>query len=197
MADQIERVSALLVIGAPGSGKTALIKEISECLYRAGEHHTVIDLDELCRGVLPGADDDFLIDLAVENLTTVWGNFRRRGARRLVMARVVRSSAALDAIISAVPDCEVTVCRLSVGAETVQSRLRQREAGSSFDFLASITATVAGGDRRTRHRRPHVRERAPDDHRRTRRSTPHDRRMAEPHRVSLTRDNCIRSRGRG
>ena len=46
-------VEVLFLTGQPGSGKTALAKELSELLWQCREPHAVIDLDELCRGVLP------------------------------------------------------------------------------------------------------------------------------------------------
>lgn len=139
----VDRIPALFVTGAPGSGKTALIKEISEQLYRAGEFHAVIDLDELCRGVLPEGGGDFGLDIAVENLRAVWPNFARRGAKRLLLARIVLSASDVERIRSALPGCDVTVCRLVVGADTLQQRIRHREAGSSAEFLSSVAEGLA------------------------------------------------------
>lgn len=135
---------ALFITGPPGSGKTALAKEISEVLWRAREPHAIVDLDELCRGLLPGdSAAGFHVGLAAENLTAVWSAFRRRGARRLVVARIVESADELAVVGAAVPDCELTVCRLVVEPETLQRRLRHREAGSSVEFLSSVAARLA------------------------------------------------------
>jgi hypothetical protein len=113
-------------------------------LWRAREPHAVVDLDELCRGLLLGdTAPGFHAGLATENLASVWSSFRRRGARRLVVARIVESVDELAVVGAAVPDCEMVVCRLLVEPETLQRRLRQREAGSSIEFLSSVTERLA------------------------------------------------------
>lgn len=113
-------------------------------LWRAREQHAVVDLDELCRGFLPGdTAAGFLVGLAAENLAAVWSSFQRRGARRLVVARLVESVAEIDVVAAAVPDCRFTVCRLAVEPETLQGRLRHREAGTSVEFLASVAERLA------------------------------------------------------
>ena len=72
---------AIFLTGVPGSGKTAVAHEISELLWQLDEPHAVIDLDELGRGVIPGGSEDFNLALVVENLKSVWSNFRATGAQ--------------------------------------------------------------------------------------------------------------------
>jgi hypothetical protein len=113
-------------------------------LWRAREPHAVVDLDEPCRGLLPGdTASGFHVGLAAENLAAVWSSFRRRGARRLVVARIVESVDELAVVAAAVPDCELTVCRLVVEPETLQRPLRHREAVSSVEFLSSVAGGLA------------------------------------------------------
>jgi len=139
----VSRVPALLVTGAPGAGKSALVKELSEQLWRAQSFHAVVDLDELCRGVLPDATTDFGLDLAAANLAPVWANFRERGAQRLLLARIVQSPDDVRRIQTALPDCELTVCRIRVDHTTLLERIDHREPGTSREFLRSVALDLA------------------------------------------------------
>jgi dephospho-CoA kinase len=132
-------VPTLFITGAPGSGKTALAKEVSELLWRVDEPHAVVDLDELCRGVLPGGTADFNRTLAFENLAAVWTNFYAAGVRRLVLARVIQSAADLDLFAEAIPGCNLAVCRVSAERSTIIDRIQRREPGLAAAFLESVS----------------------------------------------------------
>ena len=133
------QVEVLFLIGQPGSGKTALAKELSELLWRCREPHAVIDIDELCRGVLPALTANFNRTLAVANLTAVWANFYAAGVRRLIMARIVETLDDIDQFSSAMPNAQVTLCILHTPADIVQQRITEREPGSARTFLLSAT----------------------------------------------------------
>ncbi len=53
------RIEVLFLTGQPGAGKTAVAKELGELLRQSHEPHAIIDLDELCRGVLPNGTPNF------------------------------------------------------------------------------------------------------------------------------------------
>ena len=129
---------AIFLTGVPGSGKTAVAHEISELLWQLDEPHAVIDLDELGRGVIPGGSEDFNLALVVENLKSVWSNFRATGVQRLVLARVVQTRAELLRLCEAVPDCDVSTWRILASDEVIEERIMRREAGSARDFLLSV-----------------------------------------------------------
>ena len=94
--------------------------------------------------MLPGdSEAGFHIRLAAENVAAVWSSFRRRGARRLVVARIVESADEIAVVAAAVPDCVLTVCRLVAEPDTLQRRLHHREAGTSVEFLTSVTTRLA------------------------------------------------------
>ncbi len=137
-------VPTLFITGAPGSGKTALAKEVSELLWRVHEPHAVVDVDELCRGVLPEGTSDFNRALAVENLAAVWANFERAGVRRLVLARVIQSAEDLDRFAQAIPGCDLAVCRVTAPRSTIVDRIRRREAGSAASFLERVSRELDG-----------------------------------------------------
>jgi chloramphenicol 3-O-phosphotransferase len=137
------RVEVLFLTGQPGAGKTAVAKEISDLLWKIREPHAVIDIDELCRGVLPTKTPDFNRSLAVANLSAVWANFYAAGVRRMILARILESQDDLDVFGGAIPGAQVTVCLLRVPEATIQQRITEREPGSSRAFLLSLTTRTA------------------------------------------------------
>jgi hypothetical protein len=140
--DGRERVPTLLVTGAPGAGKTAVAREMSEMLSRVGEPHALIDLDELTRGTLAEPSLDFNLSLAVENLAAVWENFRKRGVRRALLARVILSLDEVHRFASAIPGSDVTVCRVAADADVEDRRIRERDPGISASFLSELAPDV-------------------------------------------------------
>jgi len=145
MSDESDdsRVEVLFLTGQPGAGKTAVAKEIGELLWKIREPHALIDIDELCRGVLPTKSPDFNRSLAVANLKAVWANFYAAGVRRLILARIVESPDDLDLFGGAIPNARITVCFIHAPAETIQQRITEREAGSARHFLLSVSPRIA------------------------------------------------------
>lgn len=90
-------VPGLLITGAPGSGKTALAKEIGEQLWRAEVPHAVIDVDELARIRAPVADPGNWTRLTVDNLRAIWHNYAALGIDRVVLAGVIDSADTVEA----------------------------------------------------------------------------------------------------
>jgi adenylylsulfate kinase-like enzyme len=136
------RVAVLFLTGQPGAGKTAVAKELGELLWQSREPHAIIDLDELCRGVLPTQTSDFNRSLAIANLTAVWANFYAAGVRRLILARIIQSPDDLEQFGGAIPNARITICLLRAPAETIQQRITEREQGSARTFLLSVTAGI-------------------------------------------------------
>jgi chloramphenicol 3-O-phosphotransferase len=135
-------VSTLFITGAPGSGKTALAKEISELLWRVNEPHAVIDIDELARAVLPETTSNFYLDLAAENLAAVWANYAALGVRRVVLARIIQTAEDLDWFGRAIPGCDMHVCVVRSEPEVIDARLTRREPGLARAFLRQVAAEM-------------------------------------------------------
>jgi len=136
-------VEVLFLTGQPGAGKTAVAKELSELLWQLREPHAVIDLDELCRGVLPTPTMNFNRALAVANLTAVWANFHTAGVRRLILARMIESLDDLERFGNAIPNAHVTLCVLRAPERMIRQRIIKREPGTARTFLLTASTRIA------------------------------------------------------
>jgi hypothetical protein len=130
----------VLLIGAPGVGKTTVAKEMGELLLRAGARYAVIDLDALGEVSPACREGTFNSPLVARNLAAIWPNFRDHGVDRLVLARVIGSKEEVVAYRRAVPEAQMTVCRITAPAATAAERLAGIETGVKRDFLLRVTS---------------------------------------------------------
>jgi adenylylsulfate kinase len=134
-----DAVDVVLVSGTLGVGKTAVSDEMSLQLQGAGVPHGLIDVDALDQCLPHPADDPWGERLACANLAAVAANFRRHGARRLVLARAVQGRQQLAGYRDAIPGARITVVRLEGSPETIRRRLQDREVGSLREWFVSRT----------------------------------------------------------
>ena len=137
-------VEAVLLTGAVGSGKTALAVELGAVLGGRGVGVAVVDLDWL--GWVHGARAD-PSNLILSNLEAILPNFRSTGVKRLVLARMVRSRAEIDAIKNALSDVSLTVVRVGAAPDVIERRLRRRDTGVELEeHLGEHAAMTAALD---------------------------------------------------
>ena len=122
-------VPVLLVTGPVGVGKTVVTGEATRLLSDAGIPHAMADLAVIGACWPPPADDRWNEELIHANLACMWENFRRTGARRLLLCRVLEARSLLGRVAEAVPGADVTVVRLRAPWELVRARIVAREAG--------------------------------------------------------------------
>jgi hypothetical protein len=141
-ASDIPRLPAVLITRAPGAGKSAVAKEVHELLRLAGVRNAMIDLDAL-GNVFPEADLPFNSQLILSNLAASWPNYRSLHLERLVLARILLSDDEVDAYRFAIPEMQLSVCRLEAPDEELRRRLRAREPGVSQEFLLRVAPRLA------------------------------------------------------
>jgi hypothetical protein len=125
-------VPLLILSGTVGVGKSAVLDEIHTVLCSADSSHACIDIDAL--GLSWPIRGEFNQVSVIENLRSLWANFRAAGARRLAIAGVVERSTDLAAYRQAVPGARVTLCRLLASEATRLTRLQKREIGAGLDW---------------------------------------------------------------
>lgn len=122
----------LLISGPVGVGKTTVGTEVSTILDAGGVPHAFIDLDGLACSFPRSATDPYGDGLAFENLAAVWANCQRRGARHLVIARVVESRAYAQQLAKVAGFSGAVVVRLTAQDATLLERVRARELGANL-----------------------------------------------------------------
>lgn len=123
-------IPVLMLSGTVGVGKSTVLVDIHEILTSARVPHACIDRDALAYSwPVYGA---FNQTTAIENIATVWQNFRRVGAERLVIAGVVETPADVDAYRRAIPGARITICQLRAPEVERHARLAAREVDASL-----------------------------------------------------------------
>jgi adenylate kinase family enzyme len=116
----------VLINGSVGTGKTTTAEELGAELEQRDIPGAVIDVDWLCQSWPAPPDDPFQTTLALANTQAVASNFRRAGARVLVVATVIETLDALRRTATALGSKSLLHVRLTATHEVVVSRLVKR-----------------------------------------------------------------------
>jgi gluconate kinase len=115
-------VAAVVLIGAPGAGKSSVLEELATLHDIEDVDHGALEAEQLSLGrpLLPAAR-------WVPQLAAVLSLQREAGRRRFLISATVETADHLRAVTSATAaDVQLVVC-LSASAETVASRIDSRE----------------------------------------------------------------------
>ena len=119
----------LLLIGAPGAGKSEALTQLQDSLGAGGLDSAAIDTDELARSY-PSID----FDRHLAHLEALAGSFRQAGHDLLLVAATAESDEQLRAWLDAAGGERSCVVHLIAGPATLEERLRGREPADWFGF---------------------------------------------------------------
>jgi hypothetical protein len=132
-------VFALVLTGAPGAGKTAVLEALSDQLVVEDVRHALVETESLTSAHPPLDDDQWF-----EPIQAVCGLYRRFGYPLLLVAFTVESGADLRRLLAAVGADEHAVVRLEAEPETLSRRIVEREPDgwSGLDELLAASARL-------------------------------------------------------
>jgi adenylylsulfate kinase len=115
-------VSAVVLTGAPGSGKSSVLDALATRLEIEGVPHAAIESEQLARGfpLLPG-------DRWIDQLAAVLKLQREAGRRLFVIAATTETADELRGVLAAAGARRSLVICLVASAALVTERLQQRE----------------------------------------------------------------------
>ncbi len=132
-------ITALLITGSMGSGKTTILSEASDLLIARNIPHASIDVDALGTAHLPPT---LQTQLMYRNLQSVWQNYAHAGLTRLLLARAIGDRAELEQCRNAVSGAKIVICRLTASLKTMQHRVQTREIGTLQNTLMARAAEL-------------------------------------------------------
>jgi hypothetical protein len=115
-------IAALVLIGPPGAGKSAVLDALATMLETEGVEHAAIESEELTRGHPPLANTAL-----AEQLAAVLEIQRSAGRRLFLVAFTAESAEQLRAVVAATAAERCLVVCLRAPAEVLAARVRERE----------------------------------------------------------------------
>jgi energy-coupling factor transporter ATP-binding protein EcfA2 len=116
---------ALLLIGAPGTGKSTILEALGSALERAEIPHSTLESEQLSMGwpLLPS-------DVWIPVLASVLSAQRSAGRTLFLIAATPESPSDLSAIQTAIPADDIATVCLSAPPDLVATRIDAREPDS-------------------------------------------------------------------
>lgn len=138
--------SLLIITGAMGAGKTAVLGEASDILVQRKIVHAAIDVDTLGLAYLPSA---ILSDAVMyDNLRSICRSYAVLGVQRFLLARAIEDDAQLSLCREIIPASNTFVCRLIASIEAMRRRVEMREQGIlQQEYVARVARLNAILDR--------------------------------------------------
>jgi chloramphenicol 3-O-phosphotransferase len=115
-------IAVLVLMGAPGTGKSSVLDALSTLLELDGAEHAAIESEELTRGFPPLANS-----VLAEQLSAALTVQRRAGRRLFLVVFTAESDGDLDAVLQATSAERSLVVCLSAPAQLIAARLERRE----------------------------------------------------------------------
>jgi hypothetical protein len=122
-------IPVLVVTGPMGVGKTAVLHAADAILVAREAHHATVELEEIARCWTAGVATS-RVAFVHQNLATLWSDFARAGATRLLLSALIERRQDVERISEAIPAAVVTVARLHAPLAVLEHRIRTREPAS-------------------------------------------------------------------
>lgn len=130
---------AVVITGAPGSGKTSVLEALSDALVVDDVAHAMVETEALTATHPPLDDAQWF-----EHVRAVCELHRRWGQPLLLVATTVESAADLRGVLDAIGADEYVVVRLEAEPATLARRIVEREPDgwSGLDQLVAASARL-------------------------------------------------------
>ena len=130
----------MILSGSCGAGKTAVGYAVHELLNSRQVPNAFLDVDELSHFWPPVGR--FNERLALDSLGRLLPLYRKFGAARLVLARVIERREDLAAYSEVLDGSEITLVRITADETVRKARLTAREVGDSLDWHVARTVEL-------------------------------------------------------
>ena len=131
---------ALVLIGAPGAGKTSVAEALSDLLVGDEVRHALIETEALTSAHPPLPEEQWLMPVQA-----VCELYRRFAYPLLLVVATVESAAELNGLLGALGADETAVVALRAAPATLRRRIveREPEGWSGLDALVAATERIA------------------------------------------------------